>query len=90
MVTKVNPYDSGEDMAKLLNLLQTMSAKWVYDIRMIVKQAYDIRMIVKQVYDIRMIVKQAYDIRMIVKQVYGISWIHAINSLLFLDSADVL
>ena len=59
-------------MAKLLNLLQTMSAKRVYDIRfrMIVKQAYDIRMIVKQVYDIRMIVKQAYDIRMIVKQVY--------------------
>ena len=62
MVTKVNPYDSGEDMAKLLKLLQTMSAKQVYDVSMNVKQMYDIRMIVKQVYDIRMIVKQVYDI----------------------------
>ena len=48
----MNPHDSGEDMAKLLNLLQTMSAKQVYDIRMIVKQAYDIGMIVNQMYHI--------------------------------------
>ena len=51
---------------------------------------YDVSMIVKQAYDIRMIVKQAYNSGMIVKQMYDISWIHAINSLLFLDSADVL